>query len=272
MPFEVFALSEQGSAREVNADQFLVANLTKTMTVVLSSLDDEALSPVLDLEGYLFAVADGVSSLPDSDRGSALATEILAGYLLHTVPWFLSLRPDIPSDLKDELREALRTCDRVLQSQAGRSEGVPMASTLTVAYAAWSRLYVAHAGDSRCYLLRGTELVRVTRDQTMAQVLVDKGTLSEAQARDSQWSRVLTSVIGGEEADLQVQVKRLELTVSDLVLLSSDGLHGAISDDQIRGILLQGTSVEETTCSLVRAAQDANGRDDVTAVLARFQE
>lgn len=177
----------------------------------------------------------------------------------------------MPGDLKDELRKALRTCDRAVRLQAECQDAAPMASTLTMAYAAWTRLYIAHAGDSRCYLLREGDLVQLTRDQTLAQEFVDKGELTEAEAKDSRWSNVLTSVIGGEEGELQVQVKRLELADNDLVLLGTDGLHDAISDDKIRDILMSESSVEESTQRLLGAARSADDRNDATAVVARFR-
>jgi protein phosphatase len=86
-----------------------------------------------------------------------------------------------------------------------------MATTLTMAYLIRPRMYVVHAGDSRCYLFRDGTLKQITRDHTVAEICVEQGQLEPEEAESSRWSNVLWNFVGGDSEELSPEVHKAEL-------------------------------------------------------------
>jgi protein phosphatase len=171
------------------------------------------------------------------------------------------------------LKAALEECQRRIQAVSAHSAApAKMGTTLTMAYLLWPRLYVVHAGDSRCYLQRGGRLERITTDHTVAQQLVERGVLEPEQAEGSQWSHVLWNCVGGGSHELNPDVYKATLDLGDSLLLCSDGLTKVVADEQIREILGRKARAEETCRQLVDLANDLGGPDNVTVVVAHFRD
>jgi protein phosphatase len=147
-----------------------------------------------------------------------------------------------------------------------------MGTTLTMAYVVWPRLFIVHVGDSRCYLLRRSELKQLTEDHTVAQQYVESGVLAADEAETSRWSNVLWNVVGGASDELAPQVYKSELQLGDTLLLCTDGLNKHVSDDRIAQVLAEDADAEKVCRCLVAAANDAGGSDNVTIVVARFRD
>ena len=143
-----------------------------------------------------------------------------------------------------------------------------MATTLTLAIAVWPWLYVVQVGDSRCYEFSRGILRQVTRDQTMAQELVDRGVLQPEQAATSPLGSVLASSIGGREA--VPEVTRLDIRRRGaVVLLCSDGLTRHVSDEEIGRQLRAIESSEQVCRALLDLALERGGSDNITVVVGR---
>jgi protein phosphatase len=147
-----------------------------------------------------------------------------------------------------------------------------MGTTLTLAYLLWPRLYVVHAGDSRCYLLRNARLHQITRDHTVAQRLVDQGILPAEEAEESRWSHVLWNCIGGGAQEMKPDVYKATLRLGDTLLLCTDGLSRCVPEKQIQQILESDRPAEETCKRLIATANAEGGPDNITVVVARFRE
>jgi protein phosphatase len=268
-----YGQSDQGR-RDSNEDEFLIAGLNKSMLIHQTSLDHEAHTRLFGgSQGYLLAVADGMGGVPGGRRASTLAIDALTRYVLNTSSWFFNLREGQEDDLVDELAAALHRCQETIEQAAARSGREGMGTTLTLAYIIWPRLYVVHVGDSRCYLRRGVRLEQITRDQTMAQRLVEAGALTPEQAEGSRWSHVLWSCLGGSgEAHLEPEVFKTTLQIGDTLLLCTDGLSGALSDGQILAALREEVPARQTCELLVRSAGLAGSKDNITAVVAHFRD
>jgi PPM family protein phosphatase len=263
-------LTDIGKVRESNEDQFLIADLTKSLLIHQTSLSHEDHTRLFGpSQGQLLLVADGMGGAPGGQQASAIAVQGLAHYVLGTSTWFLRLRPDREDDLEGELKSALEECQKYVEaaSEVGPER---MGTTLTMAYVLWPRLYVVHAGDSRCYLLRGQRLEQITTDHTVAQQLVEKGALDPGQAQESRWSHVLWNCIGGGSHALNPDVYKATLQLGDTLLLCTDGLSKPVPADTIRQLLLHSTSAEQACRQLVEAANERGGPDNVTVVIARF--
>jgi protein phosphatase len=142
-----------------------------------------------------------------------------------------------------------------------------MATTLTLFLGAWPRAYLLQVGDSRCYLLRQGELTQITRDQTMAQDLVDMGVMTGAAASKTRLAHTLTSSIGGRSP--APVVAALDIEWGTTVLLCSDGLTNHVSDDRIRDRLRSMKSAKQVCEDLLKEALDAGGSDNITVVVGR---
>jgi protein phosphatase len=142
-----------------------------------------------------------------------------------------------------------------------------MATTLTLYLGVWPRAYLLQVGDSRCYLLRHGELTQITRDQTMAQEMVDLGLVKAEQVAGTRLAHTLTSSIGGRQTD--PQVTRFDMTWGHVLLLCSDGLTRHVPDDRIREVLHSMTSARQACETLLQDALDGGGSDNITIVVGR---
>jgi serine/threonine protein phosphatase PrpC len=142
-----------------------------------------------------------------------------------------------------------------------------MATTLTLFIGVWPRLYLLQVGDSRYYMLRGNELTQVTRDQTMAQELIDLGVLRRTDKQVERFTHVLSSAIGGSQTAPVVTGVANDWGV--VHLLCSDGLTKHVSDEQIRERLVSMTSSKQVCETLLQDALDGGGRDNITLIVGR---
>ena len=133
------------------------------------------------------------------------------------------------------------------------------------------RLYVVHVGDSRCYLLRRAELQQLTRDHTLAALQVECGYADKQDAEKSRLSHVLWNTLGGGSDELYPEISKAGLAVGDTVLLCTDGLSKHLSDEEIAAVLNGVTTAEHACRQLIDEANTAGGKDNVTAIVARFQ-
>jgi protein phosphatase len=267
-------LSDTGKVRQANEDQFLVADLNKSMRVQHTSLGIEDQSRLFGgSQGTLLVVADGAGGDVAGDRASTLAVDSVANYVLNNMRWFFRLHEDPQDDFLDDLTAALEHCQTTISAEA---ESIPthkgMGTTVTLAYVVWPRLYVVHAGNSRCYLLRESTLKQITRDHTIAEQLVEAGAIQPEEAETSQWSNTLWNVVGGDSDALVPEVYKAELRIGDTLLLCTDGLNKHVPDGQIAQLLDGDADAERTCRRLVEAANDAGGTDNITVVVARFRE
>jgi protein phosphatase len=266
-------LTDKGRMRDTNQDQFLIADLRKSLELHRTSLDLKDHTRLFGVShGKLLLVADGMGGHAGGERASTLAVDTLAMYVLNSQRWLYRLEEGGEEDFVDDLKVGLKRCQDSVEAEG---ESTPrrrgMGTTLTMAYVIWPRVYVVHAGDSRCYLSRDSKLWQITKDHTMAQEFVDAGVLSPVEAEESRWSHTLWNSIGGPD-EVQPEVHKAELLVGDSLLLCSDGLTKHVADEQIQE-RLGGDETAESACqSLVDAANQAGGSDNITVVVARFRE
>jgi protein phosphatase len=269
---DCFGVTDRGKVRTANEDQFLIADLSKSMAVLQSSLPGGDETHRFGVgHGKLLLVADGMGGLARGEVASGLAVRTVTRYALHTMPWFFRVEDGREAELEGELKTSLEACQQSVE-EAQESDHRPMGTTLTMAFLHGSRLYVVHAGDSRCYLARGGRLHQVTRDHTLAQKMVERGVLSAEQAESSRWSHVLYNCIGGASGHLDPEVYKANLWVGDTVLLCTDGLAKYVTDADVLAVLDEAASAEEAASRLVDAANTAGGEDNITVVVARLRE
>ncbi|MEQ8765921.1 MAG: protein phosphatase 2C domain-containing protein [Planctomycetota bacterium] len=268
-----FGLTDIGRQREINEDQFLIADLTKSAAIRQSSMGLE-IDPASREEqpaGQLLVVADGMGGHAAGEIASALVTKTLVeSIVLEKGKSSLLELPD--EELIEQLQATLQRCqEAILEESKAVPERRGMGTTLTMAFVVGMKVFVVHVGDSRCYLYRTGELEQVTTDHTIAQQLVESGKLAPEEARDSHWSHLLVNALGGSEDILSPEVQWADLEDGDVLLLCTDGLTQHLTDAEILKVLDGEKSIEKACQQLVRAANDGGGTDNITAVVARFE-
>ncbi|MGB7342803.1 MAG: protein phosphatase 2C domain-containing protein [Pirellulaceae bacterium] len=277
---DCFAVTDLGRKRNNNEDQFLVADLVKSATVNACSIGHDECEPVNGLpQGKLILVADGMGGHAAGQRASRLAADQTLKYFLNELPWSghqsKSIAELLSKSEQDQvacaLKQAVKSCQKVILDEASwnpRYRG--MGTTLTLALVQWPLVYVAHVGDSRCYALRGGNLVQLTCDHTYSQALIDAGEMTADEATRSPLAHTLWNVIGGNGPSLEPAVDVHQLEIGDSLLLCTDGLTNHVCDDQLGDVLASGASAREACQTLVQLANEGGGRDNITAVVARF--
>ena len=267
-----FGLTDPGRVRSGNEDHFLVADLSRTLRVRQTSLP-QAVTQQGRSRGHVLLVADGMGGHAAGEVASALTVETVEAFVVELLRRFSNLQADDEHGVVQDLREAVRQADaRILEEAQEHPELAGMGTTLTLAFVNGRRLFVVHAGDSRCYLLRGGKLERLTEDHTLVAELVGRGAITPEQARRHPHRHVVTNVLGGDKAGVQVDVRRATLEAGDVLLLCSDGLTEMLDDERIAAVLMAETEPEAACERLVAEANEAGGKDNITAVVARFDE
>lgn len=274
-PIQAAGASDVGKVREKNEDAFVVAKLQRTMFVQETSLDDQAATWFTGaVEGWLFVVADGMGGQGGGDVASRVAVQTITNYLCNVMPWVTVTRTEgsrPPSaslyGVREQLSAALTEGDlRVRDAAAEPGASHRMGTTLTLACVLWPTLYVAHAGDSRAYLVRDRQLYRLTTDHTVAQQLIERG--FPGVDATSHLNHILWNALGAAETELAPEVSRHPLEMGDRIVLCSDGLNKHVSDDEVLGTINDESDPRMACDRLVALALERGGSDNVTVVVA----
>jgi len=238
------ASSDVGPVRSANEDAF--------------SVDDEM---------GLFVVADGMGGHAAGEVASALAVQHAAGGV--------DCLCDDPSveDARQCLHGAIAEANTAILTE-GRTdpERTGMGTTATILFLSPHGWYViGHVGDSRAYLLRDGEVVRLTVDHTYVQELVNQGRITDEQARVHPRSSLLTRALGTQET-VPIDLYQGEVRVGDRFMVTSDGLTTMLPEKRIAELVRRGRSAAELVDALVDAANDAGGADNTTAIVVDIVE
>jgi PPM family protein phosphatase len=209
--------------------------------------------------GAFALIADGMGSVD----GGRVASEIAA----QTVPQhYLKNHGDPPKALRKAIEAASLEIHRRSQrdpSLAGMGTTcVALDVTPPYAWAAW-------VGDSRLYLIREQRIYQLSEDHSVVKELVRKGLMTSEAASDHEERNLVTRVLGGHRVEVAVWSKPFPVRSGDRFLLSTDGLHDALSDLEMLSISTAG-NVEAACLELVRAADQRGGHDNISAVLVEI--
>jgi len=245
MKSRAFGLTDVGRRRETNEDDLL-------------------LEPDLGL----YAVADGMGGHAAGEIASRLAIETL----LQARRREGSAGPKPTADesamwLREAFSEAnRRICDSIRLHEERRGMGTTVVALVHNGEGA----VVGHVGDSRVYLLRGDDLIRMTSDHSWVNEQVKLGLMSDDAAQRHPMRNIVTRALGSRE-DVLVDVASTRLEPGDVFVLCSDGLNTMLTDDEIRGLVLRHRDEPESACrALIHAANVSGGEDNVTVVIVRF--
>lgn len=264
---DVYGLTHIGKRRKDNQDQFLIAAFHKLVNVLATSLPPEQLPAANRRLGVVAMVADGVGGGEGGAEASSTALTAAMHYVNESMACFYGA-----DSTAQEFIDALQTAAvhaheavRGRRSESGRTG--TMATTLTLWMGVWPWYYLLQVGDSRYYHFRNGTLTQVSRDQTIAQELVDEGVMSRTAAFRSQYANVLSSALGADNS--MPVVTRMHSQWRTVHLLCSDGLTKHVSDERITERLAGMTTAKQVCEQLLQDALDDGGSDNVTIIVGR---
>jgi PPM family protein phosphatase len=207
----------------------------------------------------LFVVADGMGGAQAGEVASEISVQ--------------SFDDELPNGSRAEaLVHVIEQANKRIHERARSDDSLRgMGTTTTAAYVDDDEVIIAHVGDSRAYLLRGGELIRLTKDHSLVGELVARGKLTEEQAEQHPQRSVITRALG-PEASVQVDIDIFPAKAGDLFLLCSDGLTSMVHEPQLRPLFEESDSLETLGKRLIDAANAAGGRDNITVILFRLEE
>jgi serine/threonine protein phosphatase PrpC len=206
----------------------------------------------------MFAVADGMGGARAGEVASELATKAFEEH---------GESADPP---ERQLTALAQQANRRIYDLASSDDSLRgMGTTLTGAMVSDREVAIGHVGDSRAYRLRDGALEQLTRDHSLVAELERSGQISPEAAEHHPQKSIITRALG-PEPDVEVDTYTVPARAGDVFLLSSDGLTGMVSDDELAAILGKAPSLEEAAASLVRAANQNGGKDNITVVLFRL--
>jgi len=266
---DAWGVTHVGKVRHENQDHFFVGALARGVTVDATSVTDQDRDVLLpERLASLGIVADGVGSTEGGGEASRLAVRELIDAVSSSFYEADRMEEKDPEVFSRLLNEAALSCHETLLHKAEEEgDARKFATTLTLFLGLWPHAYLLQVGDSRCYIYQDSRLTQISRDQTLAEELVQSGVLTRSDAERTRWAHVLSSAIGGSEA--APVVTRVVRDWGTVVLLCSDGLTKHVSDEKIADRLGAMTSSRQVAEQLLQDALEDGGTDNVTIVVGR---
>ena len=236
--------------------------------------EDSCLVFVSDAGGHyplisfgLYIVADGMGGHKNGHTASKTASRVAGHHIISQL--YIPLLQDggMPqTPIQEVMVDAAQAAHRAIYDPDPEKDS---GTTLTIALILGQRLYVAHVGDSRAYMLSNQKLEAVTVDHSLVQRLQDVGQFSAEDMALDHIRHILLRALGQEE-EVEVDTYMRPLPKKGTLLLCSDGLSGMVPDATLQEILNHETSVEERAEELYTAAMAAGGYDNITAIVVDF--
>jgi serine/threonine protein phosphatase PrpC len=259
--------SHVGLVRARNEDHFAVFRRIRTQEILLTNLGEDQPPPSAD-DAYCFVVADGMGGQAAGETASRVA--ILKAFDLteQASSWVMRLRSLAAQQVQERIDAFVTEMHRTLREMGEADPDLTgMGTTWTSIYVVGWNALIVQIGDSRAYLWRKRTLRQITRDQTLAQVLIDTGVPAEKTVGVR---HILTNSLGGKSDVVVPRVGHVHLEDGDRLLLCTDGLTDEVSPNQIAEVLNSAREPQAACDALIRLALDHGGKDNITVVLAEF--
>ena len=239
---EHWGLSETGKVRAQNQDAFRIEEL--------------------DRNTVLAAVCDGMGGAKSGNIASKLAIDVFTEEVL------CSYKPSMPQEqIEQLLQNAVKLANFTVYDQARQFEDFAgMGTTLVAALITGKTATIVNVGDSRCYHITRSDIRRITVDHSLVQLMVDRGELTEEEARVYPGRNYITRAVGTEPT-IQTDIFAIGVERGDALLLSSDGLHNEVGDQEILFEVVHGVNNDNCCQRLLEIADRRGSPDNVTCVL-----
>jgi protein phosphatase len=265
---EFGAATHPGLARSTNEDHYAVIRRSWTRDVLASNLPPESFLSS-DEQAFVMVVADGIGGSAFGSLASRLAVQTVWELAGRATSWVMRFQDADAQQIHERIEAYVQLVEERLRQQSrNHPETAGMGTTWTSAYVTGRDVLIAHLGDSRAYVLRRGALEQLTHDHTLAQELIDWGMPREDVKR---YGNILTNCFGGNSGAPVPELRHMELESGDMLLICSDGLTDMAADDLIAKTIDPARSPQDNCEALVQLALRGGGKDNVTAVLGRFE-
>jgi len=250
------ASTDVGMHRTGNEDAFMIADLTTGAT----GLGPQTNTHQVGARGSLLIVSDGM--------GGAAAGEVASELAVTTIREMLMENPS-SEDVPTRLREATEAANERIWNHAQENpEFSGMGATVTAMLVQDTAAYIGQVGDSRAYLIRGERIKQLTKDQSLAQMLLDAGAILPEQAASVPQNVIMQAL--GTQPTVKVAMSKVQLCRNDCVLLCSDGLSNKVGPHELKQTVEQTDDLSAACRALIDMANERGGEDNITVVVARF--
>jgi PPM family protein phosphatase len=268
---EIGAVTHAGKVRPRNEDHFLVSQVSRKQEVLCTNIPDHHLPEPVGDDAYTMIIADGMGGMAAGEVASRTAITTGLKLIQKSPKWGFKINKREARELFERVNGYMQEIDLELTKRSEEDRNLfGMGTTLTAAYSIGVDLFIIHLGDSRAYLYRDGDLIRLTKDHTVAQAMADAGYIAPEEIRHHQKRNVLTNFLGGHGGQVKADVRWLRLRDNDRLLLCSDGLTDMVDDESIARIMGAHEPPGDAAQSLLDQALDNGGRDNVTVIVARY--
>ncbi len=264
MILDICGRSDVGLVRPHNEDSFLFADLGSGVV----STPDEFRPLTITESPAVLMVADGVGGAASGELASSIATDSVFTTLRQ---WWQGDPETTRASIASALGEALDSANSEIH---GKASGSPahrgMGTTATLALILDGHVHLAQVGDSRGYLIRGSEVRQLTKDQSLVQRLIDSGRMTRSEAERSEHRNIILQALG-PETNVVSDMYHEELEPGDRVLICSDGLSNQINERELAEISNGNPAPGELCAALINRALATGAPDNVTAIAVRVR-
>jgi serine/threonine protein phosphatase PrpC len=220
---------------------------------------------IVNVDDGFFVVADGMGGHLGGDIASFLTCRLIKEGLIK------ELSGNNARDIIFRIHRVLNWINQEIRRVSTKEPNMEgMGSTITLLLLREERYYIAQIGDSRVYLLRGEGLLKLTQDHSQVQELIDKGMITEKEAKYHSQAHIITRCIGVEDS-IKPDFYYGDVTEGDIFLLCTDGLWGLVEKNNIEKILKKKKSPQQLSEILVEKAKSKGGNDNITALVIKVK-
>ena len=214
----------------------------------------------------LLVLADGMGGANSGEIASTTTVNSIFGYLDDDFLRNLQ-EPDIPGVLTEVIS---RTNSEVFNLSESEDRYKGMGTTLEICLIANNTAYIAHIGDSRVYKIsRDGTIVRITKDHSLVEYMIDAGTITRADAASHPQKNVITRALGTAPS-VEADILTCPFLEGDIILMCSDGLSNMLDEDTMASVASEKEEISNRAEKLVKMANDAGGNDNITVILAEY--
>jgi protein phosphatase len=211
----------------------------------------------------IYVVADGMGGQAAGEQASQMAVDLVPATLRELLG-----DADDPTKVREAIKNAVLHANQSIVQKGDLDPSTQnMGTTIVMGVCRFARLFIAHIGDSRAYLVRGGQIRRITTDHNLAQALFEANTISAEELDTHRFRHVLWKYLGSKEVGEGPDMTEIDLQDGDRFLLATDGLTGSLSDTQIRDEIIKASDPNACADKLVKLALDNGSRDNVSGAV-----
>jgi serine/threonine protein phosphatase PrpC len=263
----LYAQTDVGMVRSGNEDNFLILDLSTGRSWTASEEEPpDLLTYAQGYYGSLLAVSDGMGGALAGEVASRMAVETVRDRMLQLQAHEVYSRLPFHERLRLSIEEANILINGESQTNPAHKG---LGATFTAVATLGNQVFFGQVGDSRAYLIRGDNIVRTTKDQSLVQQLIDAGQITEEEAETHSYRNVILQALGAH-SNVNVEVGCLSLCNMDTLVICSDGLSGKVHQDEIAQIIHEARDFKSACQHLINLANERGGEDNITVVIAQF--